>query len=119
MDNIIVEKSFQFSIRIVKLYQNLINKQKEYVLSKQILKSGTSIGANIEEAEGGFSLKDFTAKMSIAYKEARETKYWLRLLKETQYLEENLFLSLLNDCEELLKLLYRIIESSKTKKGRS
>ena len=77
MENAVQIKSFAFAIRIVRLYQFLQEEKKEFVLSKQILRSGTSIGANIEEGEGGFSKKDFAAKMGISYKEARETKYWL------------------------------------------
>ena len=83
----------------------LVQEKKEFVLSRQVLKSGSSIGANIEEAEGGFSKKDFIAKMNIAYKEARETKYWIRLLNETSYLEKDKYHSLMQDCEEILKLL--------------
>jgi four helix bundle protein len=112
-ENIIVPKSFNFAVRIVRLYQYLAGEKKEFLLSKQILRSGTSIGANIEEAEGGFSKKDFSAKMGIAYKEARETKFWLKLLKETDYITVSEFDSLLKDCEELLKLLYCILKSSK------
>ena len=113
MENIIQNKSFAFAVRIVRLYQFLQEEKREFVLSKQILRSGTSIGANIEEGEGGFSKKDFTAKMGISYKEARETKYWLRLLKETDYITEDQFSSLLHDCEELLKMLYNIVKNSK------
>jgi four helix bundle protein len=112
-ENIIITKSFNFAIRMVKLYQFLASEKKEFILSKQILRCGTSIGANIEEAEGGFSKKDFAAKMGIAYKEARETKYWLRLLKETEYIIADDFDSLLKDCEELLKILDHIIKTSK------
>jgi len=113
MENIIQNKSFAFAIRIVRLYQFLKEEKKAFVLSKQILRSGTSIGANIEEGEGGFSKKDFIAKMGISYKEARETKYWLRLLKATDYISEDQFSSLLHDCEELLKMLYSIVKNSK------
>ncbi|RKE03465.1 four helix bundle protein [Marinifilum flexuosum] len=111
--NIVVEKSYQFAIRIVKLCQYLNKEKKEYVLSKQLLRSGTSVGANVEEAIGGISKKDFTAKMSIAYKEARETNYWIRLLKDTDFIDEKLFKSLDNDNQELLKILYSIINSSR------
>jgi four helix bundle protein len=111
--NIVVEKSYQFAIRIVKLCQYLNKEKKEFVLSKQLLRSGTSVGANVEEAIGGISKKDFTAKMSIAYKEARETNYWIRLLKDTDYIDEKLFKSLDNDNQELLKILYSIINSSR------
>ena len=112
-ENVIVSKSFQFAIRIVKLSQHLVQEKKEFTLSKQILKSGSSIGSNIEEAEGGFSKKDFVAKMSIAYKEARETKYWLKLLKETGYLDDHHYNSLVLDCEEILRLLFNIIKTSR------
>ncbi len=111
-DNIILEKSYAFAIRIVKLYQFLSQEKKEFVLSKQILRSGTSIGANVEEAVGGISKKEFRAKMSIAYKESRETDYWLRLLKDTEIIEEKLFNSLYQENKELLKILYKIIKSS-------
>jgi four helix bundle protein len=85
-DNVIRDKSYAFALRIVKLYQFLINEKKEFVLSRQILRSGTSIGANVEEAIGGQSGRDFQSKMAIAYKEARETHYWIRLLKDSDYL---------------------------------
>ncbi|MGQ1910634.1 four helix bundle protein [Marinifilum sp. RC60d5] len=78
-----------------------------------MLRCGTSIGANIEEAIGGFSKKDFIAKMQISYKEARETHYWLRLLNDTEFIDENMFQSLIQDCEEVLKLLSKILETSK------
>jgi len=113
MNNVIVEKTYAFSVRIIRLYQHLSTEKKEFVLSKQILRCGTSIGANVEEAEGGISKKDFTAKMAIAYKEARETKYWLRLLHSTGYIEEKQFESMLANCEEILKILFSIISSSK------
>ncbi|PXY00878.1 four helix bundle protein [Marinifilum breve] len=111
-NNIILEKSYAFAVRIVKLNQFLTQEKKEFVLSKQILRSGTSIGANVEEAVGGISKKEFRAKMSIAYKESRETDYWLRLLKDTEIIEEKLFNSLYEENKELLKILYKIIKSS-------
>lgn len=111
-DNIILAKSYAFAVRIVKLNQFLTQEKKEFVLSKQILRSGTSIGANVEEAVGGISKKEFRAKMSIAYKESRETDYWLRLLKDTEIIEEKLFNSLYEENKELLKILYKIIKSS-------
>lgn len=86
-DNIIVEKSYKFAIRIVKMYQHLTSEKKEFILSKQILRSGTSIGANIEEAESSISRKEFIAKIQIAYKEAKETRYWIRLLNDTDYID--------------------------------
>lgn len=111
--NPVQEKSFAFAIRIVRLYQYLVKEQKEFVLSKQLLRSGTSIGANVEEGIGGISKKDFRAKLSIAYKEARETKYWLKLLKATDYIDAKAYESSMKDCEELLKLLFVIIRNSK------
>ena len=112
-DNIVVSKSFAFSVSIVRMYQSLIADKKEFVLSKQLLRSGTSIGANIEEAVGGISKKEFTAKMSIAYKEARETSYWLRLLHATDYLTNEHYKVLRENCEEILKILFSIINTSR------
>ena len=113
-DNIIVEKTYAFSVRIVNLYKYMATKNKEFVLSKQVLRSGTSIGANTEEAIGGISRKDFIAKkLSISYKEARETHYWLRLLKDTGYINLKLFKSLAKDCDEILRILFSIIKSSR------
>ena len=90
-ENIIQQKSFAFAIRMVELFKYLQNEKKEFVLSKQILRSGTSIGANIEESIGGASDKDFLHKLTISYKEARETIYWLKLLHDTQYISENYY----------------------------
>ncbi|NLN96358.1 MAG: four helix bundle protein [Bacteroidales bacterium] len=112
-ENVVKDKSFAFAVRIINLYKILTQEKKEYVMSKQLLRSGTSVGANIEEAIGGISKKDFRAKMSISYKEIRETTYWLRLLQATDYLEKQDFDSLFNDADELGKLLYTIIKSSK------
>ena len=111
--NIVQEKAFRFAVRVVRLSRFLQKEQSEYVLSKQILRSGTSIVANIEEALAGQSRKDFAAKMAIASKETRETRYWLRLLKETDYLEPRLAISLEEDSDELIKLLTSIVKSSK------
>jgi four helix bundle protein len=107
-DNIVQQKSFAFAIRIVNVYKNLISEKKEFVLSKQLLRSGTSIGANIEESIGGQSDKDFLSKISISYKEARETIYWLKLLQATDYLSEKEAVSLLSDAEEICKILGKI-----------
>lgn len=112
-ENVIQQKSFVFVIRIVNAYKYLTEQKKEFVLSKQLLRSGTSIGANVEEAIGGQSKKDFIAKISISYKEARETKYWLNLLTATDYLDEKLSKSLIDDAEELSKILSSILLSSK------
>ena len=104
-NNIICEKSYSFAIRIVKLNKYLKEHKREYILSNQVFRSGTSIGANIEEALGGQSDKDFVNKLSIAYKEARETQYWIRLLNDSGYLTNEQAQSLLVDCEELLKII--------------
>jgi len=107
-ENIIHQKSFAFAIRMVELFKYLQNEKKEFVLSKQILRSGTSIGANIEESIGGASDKDFLHKLTISYKEARETIYWLKLLHATHYISEKEFNSLQNDAEEICKILAKI-----------
>ncbi len=114
-NNIIQEKSFAFAIRIVNLYKHLIAEKKEFILSKQLLRSGTSIGANVEEAIGGVSDKDFLNKLGIAYKEARESIYWLKLLNATGYITENEFQSLINDAEEICKILGKIKITIKTR----
>ena len=114
-ENPVLEKSYALALRIVELYKYLTEEKKEFVLSKQILRSGTSIGANVEEAEGAQSEKDFLSKMSIAYKEARETKYWLRLLNDSGYLEKNPTDSLFHDIEEVLKLIGSIQKTMKYK----
>lgn len=104
-DNVVQIKSYAFAIRIVNVYKYLVEEKKEFVLSKQLLRSGTSIGANIEEAIGGQSQKDFFAKLTIAYKEARESNYWIRLLTDTDYLTKEQSQSLLNDIDVLLKII--------------
>ncbi len=104
-DNIIQMKSYDFAVRVVKLYKHLSSEKKEFVLSKQLLRSGTSIGANVEEAIGGQSRKDFFAKLTIAYKEARESHYWIRLLKDTDFLSDKESKSLIEDIEEILKII--------------
>ena len=112
-NNVVQTKSYAFAVRIVKLYQYLVKEKQEYVLSKQLVKSGTSIGANVEEAIGGQSQKDFQAKLSISYKEARETHYWLRLMQDSGYLRPTQSKSLLEDCSELLKILGSIQRTMK------
>ncbi len=107
-ENILLEKSFDFAVRVVNVYQFLVTERREFVLSKQFLRSGTSIGANAEEAVGGQSKNDFVAKLAIAYKEARETKYWIRLLQATGYFDRKQAESLLKDTEELLRIIGRI-----------
>lgn len=116
-ENIIQTKSYDFAIKMVNLYRFLLEEKREYVLSKQLLRSGTSIGANVEEGIGGQSSKDFFAKLNIAYKEARESHYWLRLLKDTGYLEVDKATEYLNDCDELLRIMGSIIKTMKVKLG--
>ena len=112
-ENVILDKSFKFGLRILKLYIHLRKKKIDGGLCSQILDSGTSIGANVEEAVGGSSRKDFINKLQIAYKESREKKYWLRLLKEGEILEKKLADSFLKDCEEIIAILTAILNSSK------
>lgn len=112
-DNIILSKTFGFAVRIVNLVKYLKKDKSEHILSKQILRCGTSIGANVEEAIGGFSKSHFIFKINLAYKESRETMYWIKLLHETEYLDEKSFNSLKNDLEEISKILYSIIKSVK------
>ncbi|MBR6065996.1 MAG: four helix bundle protein [Paludibacteraceae bacterium] len=109
-NNIIVEKTFAFAVRIIKLYKYLTTRDtnKEFIISKQLLRSGTSIGANTEEAVGGASTADFVNKLSIAYKEARETKYWLRLLLEAEYISVSEAKSILTDIEDICNILAKI-----------
>ena len=111
-DNVIVDKSFDFAIRIVKLYQYLTTAKNEFTMSKQLLRCGTSIGANISEAQYAQSKADFHAKMQIALKEANETAYWLRLLYRTDYLSNEQFQTLFSDIEEILRLLTAICKST-------
>lgn len=114
-NNIINDKSYKFALRMVKLFQYLLNEKKEFVLSKQILRSGTSVGANIEEAYQGESKADFVHKLAIANKEAFETHYWLRLLRDSGFLEAKLADSLLPDCDELQRVLVSSIKTAKSK----
>jgi len=114
-ENPVRDKSYTFALKIVKLYRTLSEGKREFVLSKQVLRSGTSIGANIEEALGGQSEKDFQSKLLIAYKEARETHYWLRLLHDSGYIDDKNFDSISLDCNELLRLLGSITKSMKEK----
>lgn len=113
-ENIVVNKSKAFALRIIKLYKYLCDEKKEFVLSKQVLRSGTSVGANIKEAVRGQSKADFYAKMNISLKEISETEYWLELLHESEYIEKEHFESIYQDCQELIKLLVSI---TKTQKG--
>ncbi len=112
-ENIVQRKSYEFALLCVKLFKKLTSEQHEYVLSKQALKSGTSIGANIEEVIGGQSSRDFLSKVSIAYKEARETHYWLRLLRDSNYITEKESKELIEKCEELLRIIGSIQKTTK------
>jgi four helix bundle protein len=114
--SIVYQKAYAFSIRIVKLYKHLCEQRKEYVLSKQRLRCGTSIGANIAEANGAISDNDFSSKISIAYKESLETKYWLNLLKDTDYLSIGDFESLFADADEIAKMLFSILKTTRINK---
>lgn len=112
-ESILRNKSYVFALRIVKLYQFIVAEKKEFVLSKQILRSGTSIGANVEEANQAQSKADFIHKISIAQKESFETDYWLRFLRDSSYLTETQAESMLNDCRELQKLITSSIKTVK------
>ncbi len=114
--NIIKDKSFDFALRIVKLYQYLVESKKEFVLSKQLLRSGTAIGALVRESEHAESKADFIHKLSISLKEANESDYWIDLLFMSNYLEEKEFHSLKSDIDEILKILISIIKTSKSNK---
>ena len=113
MEQTVEQKSFLFAVRIVKLSKHLNTAKKEFVLSKQLLRAGTSIGANIAEAEQAQSKADFISKMNIALKEAVETNYWLRLLQASDYLSESEFSSIYSDCRELERMLTAIIKTAK------
>ena len=114
-ENVVKEKSFEFAVRIVNLYKYLVANKQEYVLSKQLLRSGTSIGANICEAEQAQSTADFLSKLNISLKESCETDYWLRLLHRTDYLNDTEYSSVVADCRDIIKLLTSIIKSLKAK----
>lgn len=113
MENIIAGKSYAFAIRIVNLYKHLSVEKREFILSKQLLRSGTAIGALVKEAEHAQSKADFLNKMNIALKEANETEYWLMLLKDTHFLTEQEFVSMKEDCSAILKLLISIVKTTK------
>jgi len=113
MDNNLYNKAYAFAIRITNAYQFLSKEKREFILSKQLLRSGTSIGANVAEANGAISKADFSAKISISYKECLETKYWLSLLKDTNYIDQNTFESVFQDADELAKILFTILKKSR------
>lgn len=113
-ENVILVKTYDFALRILKLHMFLRKKKVDNGLCSQLLRSGTSIGANTEEAIGAASKKDFIHKMQLAYKEARETRYWLKLLYDGEILERKFAVSFINDCEEIIKILTAILNSSKS-----
>ena len=113
MKNVVLEKSFSFATRIVKLHQYLHNSKKEFVMSKQLLRCGTSVGANVAESQHAQSRADFTSKLSIALKESAETDYWLRLLYEAGYLNKAEFQSVFADCKEIESILAAIVKTTK------
>ena len=119
MDNVVLSKSYAFALRCIELYKFLTTTKKEFILSKQCLRSGTAVGALIKEAEHAQSKADFLNKMNVALKEANETEYWLMLLKDSQYLSEIEFNSINKDCDELIKLLVTIVKTTKSKLGRT
>ena len=112
-DNNLYNKAYAFAMRTVKAYQYLVDNKKEYTLSKQFLRSGTSIGANISEANGAISTPDFSSKISIAYKESLETKYWLSLLKDTNYLDYKIYESMHKEVDELSEIMFSILKTTK------
>lgn len=113
-ENVILSKTYAFALKIVNLYKYLKEEKKEYELSRQILRSGTSIGANAEEASGAQSRKDFISKYSISLKEAKETHYWLRLLRDSDLIDDSMAKSYLDDCEEIIRILTAIIKTTKS-----
>jgi TIGR02436 family protein len=117
--NVLKDKSFAFALRVVNAYKYLTQEKHEYILSKQLLKCGTAIGALIREAEYAQSTPDFINKMSIALKETNETEYWLMLLKESEFIDDSVYLSIINECQELLRLLISSINTSKNKTEKS
>jgi len=117
-NSIIREKSYEFALRIIKAYKFLSQEQREFVLSKQVLRSGTSIGALVKEAEHAQSRADFINKMNVALKEANETEYWLMLLKDSEYIDEKSFSSIHQDCSELIRILASIVKTTKNGDGK-
>ena len=112
-NSLVYEKAYKFAVRIVNAFKHLQENQREFILSKQMLRSGTSIGANIAEANGAISDADFSSKISIAYKECLETKYWLCLLKDTNYINLQTFESIHQDADEIAKMLFAILKKTR------
>jgi four helix bundle protein len=113
MNSLVYEKAYKFAIKIVNAYKYLTQEKKEFILSKQLIRSGTSIGANIAEANGAISPAEFSAKISIAYKECLESKYWLSLLKDTGYIDDKAFNSIHENAEEIAKILFSILKKTR------
>lgn len=111
--NLTYDKSYDFALRIVNAFQYLSTQKREWVLSKQLLRCGTSIGANVAEANGAISTADFSSKISIAYKESLETKYWLSLLKDSSYINESTYQSMFEDADELSRILFSILKKTR------
>jgi four helix bundle protein len=114
-ENIIVTKSYAFAVKVVRFCFEMQRSKREFVISRQLLKSGTSIGANIEEAQGAISKPEFIAKTQIAFKEAKETKYWLRLIIDTGIFDRDIVMEMLNNCSELIIILTSILKTAKSK----
>jgi four helix bundle protein len=114
-ENLILNKTFEFSLRIIDVYKNLIYKKKEYIMSKQLLRAATSIGANAVEADSAQSHKDFIAKMSISFKEANETRYWIKLLLKANFISNN---DLLFECEEIIKIITTILNTARSNENK-
>jgi four helix bundle protein len=114
-NNLIVAKSYSFAVRCVNLYKFLVEAKKDFTIGKQLLRSGTSVGANVKEAIRGYTKPDFTAKMSIALKEASETEFWIELLRDTDYITDTQAESMLTDCRELIKMLMSIVKTASGK----
>lgn len=112
-NNVLYNKSYNFAIRIVNAYKYLSKEKKEFILSKQLLKSGTSIGANAAEAKGAISKTDFSAKISISYKESLETKFWLKLLKDTDFIDHKTFTDIYKEADELSKICFSILKTTR------
>ena len=118
-ENVVRDKSYKFALRVVKAFKYLTQEHREFVLSKQVLRSGTSIGALVSEAEHAQSQADFINKMYVALKEANETEYWLRILKDSEYIDEKTFTSIYADCDELIRLLVSIVKTAKETKKKT
>lgn len=112
-ESVIATKSFHFAISVVELYKTIIRREKEFVMSKQLLRSGTSVGANIAEAAGSISKKEFIAKMQISYKEAHESLFWIKLLKETNYISGIEYETMKEQSVELIRIMQSILKTSK------